>query len=482
MRLIGRKYEIDIMQSYVESDKPEFVVVYGRRRVGKTYLIKEFFENDFCFYCTGRVNEYEEEKPLEALKRQLSAFHEALEKFGKTDFEQKENWFDSFLQLEKLITDSPKQGKKVIFIDEMPWLDTPNSGFLSAFEYFWNSFACARSDILLIACGSATSWIVKKLFENTGGLFNRVTKRMHLKPFTLAETESYFKEKGIAMNRYQIIESYMVFGGIPYYLDLFEKKYGLAQNIDLLCFGDDALLKNEYRSLFATLFNNAENHHKIVLTLASKASGLTREEIAEEAKLLNNGHLTETLKDLELCGFIRKYRAFGKKGKGAVFQLIDPFALFYNKFLRTGEINDPDYWAKGYGGGTHNAWRGYAFEQVCLSHELQIRQALGIGGVVANISSWRRSSKVSGEGAQIDLIIDRADGVINLCEIKFAVREFEITKEYCEKLEKKVLAFSNETKTNKALHTTLITTYGVKRNKYYYAVHSEVEMDSLFAV
>ncbi|MDR1797088.1 MAG: ATP-binding protein [Clostridiales Family XIII bacterium] len=479
MHIVGRKQEIAALRSYQESKKPEFVVVYGRRRVGKTFLVKEVFENGFCFYCTGRKNEDEDERPTEALGKQLSAFHEALVKYGGRGIERKDNWFDAFLQLEQLIENTKGTGKKVIFIDEMPWLDTPGSGFLSAFEYFWNSFASSRPDILLIACGSATSWIVKKLFENTGGLFNRVTKRMHLAPFTLAETEAYFEDRGIVMGRYQMVESYMIFGGIPFYLDLFEKKYGLAQNVDLLCFGEDALLRGEYRSLFATLFRDSENHHRIVRALASKAAGLTREEIVKASGVANNGHLTEALEDLALCGFVRKYQAFGKRGKGAVYQLSDPYTLFYHRFIADGKVTDPNFWANGYGGGAQNAWRGYAFEQVCLAHVQQIRQALGIGGIVVNSSAWRSAAGTPG-GAQIDLVLDRADRVINLCEMKFSTREFEIDKAYCAKLESKARAFAAETKTNKTLHTTFVTTYGVKHNKYRYAAQSEVVMEDLF--
>ena len=480
MNIIGRELEKRELREYSESNRPEFLVVYGRRRVGKTYLIREYFEDSFCFYCTGIVNEDEDEKPSIALTRQLASFHAALLKYGHEKYEAKNNWFDSFLQLVHLIEHSDKPGKKVIFIDEMPWLDTPKSGFLSALEYFWNSFASARKDILLIACGSATSWVVKKLFENTGGLFNRVTKRMHLRPFTLAETEDFFQSRGVVLGRYQIVESYMVFGGIPFYLDLFQKQYGLAQNIDLLCFGEDALLRNEYKSLFATLFKNPENHHRVVSALAKKTIGLTRDEIAACASIANGGRLTDILNDLELCGFLRSYRAFGRKSKGTVYQLSDPFVLFYYKFLESGKINDAHFWANGVVGGGHSAWSGYAFEQVCMAHVEQIRKALGISGVIANIAAWRSSANGSGEGAQIDLVIDRGDHLINLCEMKYSVREFEIDKKYCEKLETKRQAFAEETKTKKTLHTTLVTTYGVKRNKYYYAVQSEVTMQDLF--
>ena len=501
MDIIGRKREIRALEEYRASDKPEFLVVYGRRRVGKTYLIREFFSDNFCFYVTGMVNEESDEKPIVSMKRQLAAFNASLNKYGTQSYDLKANWFDSFCQLEHLVESAQAKGKKVIFIDEMPWMDTSRSDFLSALEHFWNSFAAAHPDVLLIACGSATSWIVKKLFENTGGLFNRVTKRMHLKPFFLGETEEFFNNRGVVLNRYQMVESYMVFGGIPFYLDLFDRRYGLAQNIDLLCFGEDALLKGEYKTLFATLFKDSALHHAIVNALAGKANGLTREEIATCSGAHINGRMTEVLEDLEDCGFLRRYRAFGKKNKGTIFQLSDPFVLFYHRFMKNGEINDAHYWANSALGGSHSAWSGYAFEQVCLAHVEQIRKALGIAGVVANISVWRSKveesedesftgsegasagdSCIGRKGVQIDLIIDRADQIINLCEMKYSLREFEISRDYTELLETRVRLFREQTKTSKALHTTFVTTYGVKRNKYYYAVTSEVTMEGLFAI
>ena len=482
MEIIGRKHEIRALKEYAASKKPEFLVVYGRRRVGKTYLIREFFSDSLCFSCTGMVNETPGENPAVGKARQIMAFNAALNKYGSTSYDLKENWFDSFCQLEHLVEHTPISGKKVIFIDEMPWLDTPRSGFLSALEHFWNSFAAARPDVLLISCGSATSWMVKKLFENTGGLYNRVTKRMCLKPFTLGETEEFFNSRGVVLNRYQMVESYMIFGGIPFYLDLFDRRYGLTQNIDLLCFGEDALLKGEYKSLFATLFRDSALHHQITAALAGKAAGLTREEVSAASGAHNNGRLTEVLEDLEECGFLRQYRAFGKKSKGAIYQLADPFVLFYHRFLKSGEINDAHYWANAALGGSHSAWSGYAFEQVCLAHIEQIRIALGVSGVVANISAWRGAieSGADRKNTQIDLIIDRSDQVINLCEMKYSLREFEISKDYAMHLEERIRLFREQTGSTKALHTTFVTTYGVKRNMYYYAVTSEVTMDDLF--
>jgi hypothetical protein len=371
------------------------------------------------------------------------------------------------------------ENKKVIFIDEMPWMDTPRSNFLTGIEYFWNSFASARPDILLIVCGSSTSWIVNKLFRNIGGLYNRVTKQMYIEPFTLKETEAFFIDREITLNRHQMIESYMIFGGIPYYLDYFDKSYSLAQNVDMLCFGYNALLRNEYDSLYSTLFNDYEYHHKVVAALAEKSTGMTRDELLKSTGITNGGGFTRILEELIQSDFIRNYRPFGKKSKGSLYQLIDPFTLFYHKYMKGG-VKDANFWVNNIADANHRAWSGYAFEQVCLSHIEQIKEALKITVVVSGVSSWKSTN--SDPGAQIDLIIDRRDQVINLCEIKYSNEIYVIDKAYDEILRNKRSAFAEETKTKKALHETMITTYGIKKNAYSGNIQSEVTMDALFEI
>ncbi|MDR1764777.1 MAG: ATP-binding protein [Lachnospiraceae bacterium] len=499
MALIGREREIRDLEAYVGSGRPEFLALHGRRRVGKTFLIRSFFRNRFTFYCTGLFGGKKAD--------QLRAWNAALNRFATDPFPLADNWFDAFLQLERCIGQDTGTARKVIFIDEMPWLDTHGSGFLTALEYFWNSFASARQEIFLIACGSAASWIVKKLFRNTGGLYNRVTRRMVLKPFTLRECEMFFHSRGVVMNRYQMLESYMVFGGIPFYMDMFLPEYGLAQNIDMLCFGENPRLAEEYGILFASLFGKDEHHRDVVNALSQKAVGLTRDEIIRRTGIPNGGRLTETLEGLEQCGLLRRYMAFGKKSRDALYQLNDHFTLFYHRFLKDGQNRDSDFWTHGFIGGAHRAWSGYAFEMVCLNHEEQIRRALGILGVSANIYSWH-STKPTGthanepigpgdppepagapahpqnhttHGAQVDMVIDRADQIINLCEMKYSLREFEIDAAYAKQLQDKLFAFAGETKTRKALHLTLITTYGLRRNPYSSGVSSQVTMKDLFA-
>ena len=469
-KIIGREEEKRKLAYYFELDNSEFLVVYGRRRVGKTFLIREFFSQKFCFYFTGLANA--------DTKQQLLNFQIAINEQTNNEFPIEESWLLAFEQLKSVIQKS-EQKKKVVFIDEISWIDTPKSDFMIAFEHFWNHFCAARNDIFLIACASATSWLTNKIFNNRGGLHNRVTRQMEILPFTLSECETYFSSKNISFERYQLVESYMILGGIPYYLSLMEKGKSLAQNIDLLFFVRKALLTNEFQNLYASLFRHAEKHISVVETLSKKINGLTRNEISKATNLSSGGGLTKVLDDLESCGFIRRYQTLDNKAKNALYQLTDFYTLFYFQFIKNQPINDTDYWLHTIDSPKHRAWSGLAFERVCLSHSAQIKKALGISGVKTYLFSW--ISKNPDIQAQIDLCIDRNDQVINLCEIKYALHEFTIDKRYAEQLRRKINIFKTETKTKKAVHLSMITTFGLTKNEFALnSVQNQLTMDELF--
>ena len=470
MRIVGRKAEQAAILSYVNSDKPEFLAVYGRRRVGKTFLIKETLNNNFAFYLTGLANT--------GLQTQLHNFSSAIQRYGKISYPLVNNWLDAFEQLTHLLQHSTKKGKKVIFLDELPWMDTHKSGFITALEHFWNGWASSRSDILLIVCGSATSWMINKLIKNHGGLHNRITRRMLIDQFSLGECEEFFKSNNIVMSRHQMVESYMILGGIPYYMSLMEKGISLPQNIDKLCFSNNGALREEFSSLYASLFIHSENHTKVVESLAKKSKGMTREEIIAATKLPDGGGLSKTLEELEQCGFVRKYNAFDKKSKSQLYQLVDFYTLFYLNFIRDYNYSDDHFWSNFIDNAKHRAWSGYAFEQVCLVHVNQIKSRLGISGVLTKIAAWR--SQASSPGAQVDLLLDRNDKVINLCEMKYANAELLIDKIQDENLRNKKACFTRESKTRKTVHLTMVTTYGVKQNEYAGVIQSEIRMDDLF--
>ncbi|RLD56143.1 MAG: ATPase [Bacteroidetes bacterium] len=470
-KLIGRENELSVLNSIYTSGKSEFVAIYGRRRVGKTFLIRSVFEEKFTFQITGLAKA--------TLGQQLTNFHLAITKHDMAkDFLPAKDWLKAFSQLSDFL--ETKKGRKLVFIDELPWFDTRNSKFIQGLEHFWNSWASARSDIVLVVCGSATSWMINKLINDKGGLHNRITKKIKLAPFTLYECGKYLKSRKINLDRYQIIQLYMSLGGIPFYWDEVKPGQSAMQNIENICFSETGLLRNEFVNLYRSLFNNHERHLSLVNALAKKSKGLYRDELIKLSGLPNAGSTTRLLDELEESGFIRKYIPYGKKSRNSLYQLVDFYTHFYLKFMVNTQLMDKNNWLNVIDSPKYRAWSGYAFEQVCMCHQPQIKQALGISGVYTTVSSWRSSKPDM--GAQVDLIIDRRDQVINLCEIKFSINPYTITKKYASELRNKIGAFKIETGTRKSVFLTMITTYGVQPNIHSIGlIQNELQMDDLFS-
>jgi len=471
-QLIGRQEELTRLRKLTSTGGSSFVAVYGRRRVGKTFLIRNAYLS-FDFQVTGMANVN--------TATQLSNFQIALNRYDPKcgDRPPAANWLEAFSRLTTLL-ESKESEKKIVFLDELPWLDTAGSGFLPALEHFWNSWASARTDVLLIVCGSAASWIINKLLNSRGGLHNRVTDRIQLYPFTLKECELFFNSRGATFDRYQIVQLYMVMGGIPFYLAQVDPKLSAAQNIDRLSFTESGILRTEFDNLYHSLFQKAERHVQIIEALSKKAKGLSREDLLKASKMPNGGGTTRILRELEESHFIRKYRAFGKRDKNSIYQLTDFYSLFYLQWIRGSDPSDQNYWVSQLDTPKQNTWAGYAFEQVCLEHIARIKLGLSIGGMKTETSAW--SGKTDTSGAQIDLLIDRADRVINICEMKFSVDLFVISKSYAEDLKRKIRIFKEVTKTRKAIHLILITTWGLVRNNYSDTlVQHELTMDAMFS-
>jgi AAA+ ATPase superfamily predicted ATPase len=470
--LIGRENEQSLLRQARQADRSRFVAVYGRRRVGKTFLIRETFNYTFTFQHSGLAKGN--------FRAQLDAFADSLIEAGAYNVTAPQNWMDAFRQLKALIRASEEE-RKVIFLDELSWMDTPRSDLLMALENFWNGFASARKDILLIICTSATSWILKTVIHDKGGLHNRVTDKISLQPFNLYECEKYLESKGIQMDHYDILEGYMVMGGVPYYWDFVQADKSMAQNIDAIFFGEDALLKGEFNYLYASIFRNPKDYIRIITALGKKKAGMTRGEIVRETGLAANGNMSKKLEELESCVFIRRYHEFGKKNMGAIIQLIDNYTLFYFKFLEN-PPTDSKFWEKSIDSPGRRAWTGIAFERVCLQHSEQIRKKLGITGVLTDECSWQCTSDADKGifGSQVDLVINRNDHVVNLCEMKYSLSDYAITKEYDQKLREKVSDFKTATKTRCSIHLTMVVTYGLKRNMYSPHVQSVVNAEDLF--
>ncbi len=476
--IIGRKQEQKELRRLYASEEAEMVVVYGRRRVGKTYLVNQTFgEGSFTFKVTGLHKKN--------MAVQLENFDQALREYsGDSALPRSKNWMEAFTSLKQYLGKTEQEGKRLLFFDELPWMDTKGSNFLTALEWFWNGWGCAQDDIMLIICGSATNWIINKLFKHKGGLYNRAGSKMFLNPFTLSETEQYLRKQGFELEHYDIAQIYMIMGGIPYYLKQLEPDRTLSDNIDNCFFRKNGKLWDEFDNLYETLFSNAEIYTKIVETLAGKQVGLTRDEILSVTKLPDNGKLTTALGNLEKCGFIRAYHYYGRAAKTRTFQLSDFYTLFYYRFIKNNYADDEHFWSHMIDNPRKVQWLGYSFEQLIKNHIEQVKNALGIGSVLSEQSSWHiEKRKLTDEqlhGAQIDLLIDRRDRFINICESKFYGGEFTIQKDYSMNLRNKVEAFRSATGTKKTLVPTMITSFGVKRNMYSSYIQQQVILDDLF--
>jgi AAA+ ATPase superfamily predicted ATPase len=472
--IIGREEEIKILEKLLLSKEPQLVAIYGRRRVGKTFLIKTYYQKHLTFTCSGQYNA--------KTKEQLANFTKQLNTYFPNVKHQSpiETWQQAFSRLRTALETTGHSGKKVIFFDELPWLENHKSGFLSSFSYFWNEFASSRNDMLVIICGSAASWIIDKVVNSKGGLHNRITQRIRLQQFTLRETEIYLQHRRIRLDRYQLLQIYMTIGGVPAYLNAIERGKSAAQNIAALCFSKDGILAGEFDNLYAALFNRPEKHIQVIQALARKNKGLTRNEILKTGKLLTGGNLTTVLNELTESGFVSRTFPYGKKEKDSLFRLTDAFSLFYFRFMHQQKGHEKESWMNRQLSPAYKTWCGYAFENTCFQHILQIKRTLEIGAVQTTVSSWVKPGTKTQAGAQIDLLLDRADQCINICEMKFSTHPFKIDKKYAAELRNKLLVFRYHSP-RKAFFLTFVTTYGVTPNDYEQELADvALKMDALF--
>lgn len=469
IKIIGRKLEQAILKESLDSDKSELIALYGRRRIGKTFLIREYFKNHLIFEMSGLFGG--------SLKDQLETFNKELTKRTKrTELEATKSWFQAFTMLESYLDKLKSGSKKVIFIDEFPWIATPKSKFLMAFENFWNTYCNKKNDLIVVICGSAASYMVQKIIKNKGGLHNRISKKIRLLPFNLFETELFLLKKGIKYTRYDLIQVYMALGGVPHYLEKLNKGLSSSQNIDKLCFSKDGVLNDEFDQLFASLFDDSERHMKLIKTLAKTNKGLTRNELINQSKLPSGGDFSIKLEELIESGFVTDYPYYQNKKQLTLYRLSDEYSRFYLKFIENNKNGGDGTWQKLYGTHSYLSWSGFAFETLCLKHIQQIKKALRIDAIYTTSSSWFN------ENAQVDMLIDRSDNVMHLFEMKFYNSEFAIDKSYYLNLKNKIAALQQDTKTRKNIFVTLITTYGIKENEYSKElVHSHLEMDVLFS-
>ena len=474
-QLIGREKEKEILLKVLETSEAELVAVLGRRRVGKTFLIRSVYDSLIRFEITGLQNV--------TVKKQLNNFHIHLRNaFGENVPKEKPtDWLEAFQQLiecwEKSVNPTIKS---VIFLDELPWLAGRKSGFLDGLSYFWNSWA-VKKNVVIIICGSAASWMIQQVVYNKGGLHNRITRRIHLMPFTLHETDLFLKNRSIFLDKYQIIQLHMAMGGIPHYLKEIEVGKSAIQNIEQICFSNTGLLNDEFMKLYPALFENATHHISIINALGHKWKGLTRQEIIKDTHLPDGGNLSRYLDELLHSGFISAYGAFGKKQKDALYRLTDEYSLFYLHFIQHRNSFTKDTWQNLSQTPIFKSWTGYAFENLCLKHISQIKKAMGIAGIYSENGTFYQKGTIEQQGIQIDLLIDRKDNVINLFELKFYAEPYILTKKYANTLREKVGIFKQLSGTRKQIFLSLLSIYGLKPNENSVGlIHNSLEVDVLF--
>lgn len=460
------------LKKVMAEDTSQFVAVYGRRRVGKTFLVREFFDYKFAFTHTGVAN-------LNT-RGQLRQFGKSLRAQGSKHQGNPKDWYEAMDWMAELLTDSSEE-RKVVFLDEVPWMDAPRSSFVSALEHFWNSWASARRNVVLVICGSATSWMIEKVINSHGGLYNRVNAKIHLHQFSLKECQQYAEARNLHWSRRHLAEAYMALGGVPYYWSLMDRSLSMPQNIDALLFQDGGSLREEYHQLYASLFTNPDPYVAIVEALATSSQGITRQKLIKKTGLLDNGKLSRMLQDLAHSGFVRKYCHLNQKSKDALYQLVDNYTLFYHTFIKPEPNPGKNYWTAMIGRPQYNTWTGLAFERLCLRHIDNILDGLGISGIVSNVRSWHAVRDQDKKGAQIDLLIDRADGVISVCEMKYSVAPYDITPSYRETLINKLNRLREEMGENKSLQLVLVASAGLKQNENADIIDHVITLDQLFS-
>ncbi len=458
-KVIGRNYEKDFLTKKLSSNESELIAIIGRRRIGKTFLVRQTYANHINFDMVGLQNG--------TLHEQLQIFASRLTECtqSKMPLQKPKNWIEAFEQLAAYLNSIKSKKKKVLFFDEFPWISTAKSGFVEAFAHFWNSWA-SNANIVVIICGSSASWMFNNVINAKGGLHNRLTKLIKLEPFTLSETHEYLKSRKVNLDKYQIVQLYMAMGGVPHYLKEIQAGFSATQNIDTICFSKTGLLNNEYKNLYAALFDHPEKHLEIIEVLAKKWKGFTRNEIIEHSSFSNGGALTKTLNELEKSSFITSYAPFNKKKRESLYRLTDEYSLFYLKFIKNNTSTKKGTWLQLSQKQTYKSWSGYAFESLCLNHVNKIKEKLGISGIYTQEGSFSYKGDSVNKGFQIDLLIDREDKTMNLCEMKFYASEFTLNKQYADALRKKRELLKIESKTKKHIFITLITTYGLIQNQH----------------
>lgn len=480
--LIGREREIQVLESLAKSNKAELLAIYGRRRIGKTFLIRKYFSSKWIYFEMTGIKGGSRSQQIRAFTRKLQQTFKnvSIKTLPKT-------WFEAFEILEDAIQNTQKTCKITLFLDEFPWMDTHKSDLLKAFEYLWNSTLSNDSRVITILCGSSVSWMVRKIIQNKDGLYGRLTAQIRLRPFTLKEIEKYCIANRIQLDRKQIVELSMALGGIPKYLSYIKPGMSASQIIQRLCFTPSAPLTTEFQALYESLFDDYHLHVQIIELLARSTVGLTVTQISEKMGKEKGGNISRALRELIASSFVQFIPFYGRKTRDGRYRVIDEYSYFYLNWIQDAMYNydesiSQSYWIRQQSTPKYKSWAGYVFETICMRHIRQIIKSLELTVVAEKASYWSYFPKNSKErGGQIDLVIDRADQCINLCEIKFWNSEFVVNELYGKALNQRRDIFREDVKTKKTLFNTLITPYGARDNQHYLSsVDNQLTLNALF--
>ncbi len=467
-KIIGRKEEKAVLQEAFNTERSEFIALYGRRRVGKTFLIKNFFESKNCIliYVSGMKDGN--------LKEQLQNFTQSLERdlLKGLSLKPPSSWMEAFEMLNKLLERFDRNKKIVLFLDEVPWLSTKRSRFLQALDYYWNRFWSHDLRFKLVICGSAASWIIRNVIRNRGGLYNRVTRQMLLESFDLCETKEFLRSNKVKLNHRQILEIYMVTGGVPYYLNHIQAGLSATENISKMAFSKRGILYQDFDHLFESLFDDADQYREIIEIVSQNRYGIEQEEVIRKSRHLERGGgANRKIQDLEEAGLVITFVPYGHKKKGVYVRVIDEYIAFYLRWIDPVKksaqklIQARRNWLSQRNSPSWQAWSGYAFENICYKHTDQIHEALNLDPS-AIPATWRHDGKLGKEGAQVDLLFDRTDGAVTLCEIKYTEQPFCIDKSYYQQLVRKIDVYKKVTKTQKEIFFAFIASSGLKKSIY----------------
>lgn len=466
--IVGRVEERRVLSEAAQGDRAALVAIYGRRRVGKTHLVRNHLEPLAGTYFEA-IGQHAAPREV-----QLDNFKQRLESvfFGHR-LPRLTDWREALSLLgDGVIAAAERKPTKpvVVFFDELPWLATHRSGLLPAIDYLWNARLSRVPNLVWVLCGSAASFMLDRLINAKGGLHNRITHRLRLEPFRLGEVRELLARRGLRRGTMQALELYMAFGGVPYYLLQVPSGMSASQAIGHVCFGQAGQLRDEFGRLFASLFDDASDHERLVRAAATSRGGMSRDELIAAAGLKSGGRATRWLDELEAAGFLARFVPYGRTTRDASYRLVDEYSLFHLRWIEPAPASSfgargTKHWISKASSPAFRAWAGYAFEGICLKHTAQIEKALGIDTMANEVGTWRHVARRGAHddaGAQVDLLFDRPDGIINLCEIKHAAEEFVLTKALAKELVTKAEIFRARTNTKKEVVTTLITTLGLR--------------------